>query len=58
MIKGWYTVKEGTEDAKLYPTQVGNTYYYDSRTGLMAKGSITIDGINYTFDSVTGALIK
>jgi hypothetical protein len=56
MVKGWYTV---TEDlAYLYPTQVGNTYYYDNRTGLMAKGDITIDGILYHFDEITGALQK
>lgn len=56
MIKGWYTVAWGTYDAVLYPSQVGNTYYYDYQTGLMAKGWVTIDGVRYHFDEVTGAL--
>ena len=50
----WYTV-EGT-DAILYPTQAGNTYYYDPQTGLMAKGYVIIDGTLYHFDEITGAL--
>ena len=54
MIKGWYTV-QGT-DAALYPDQVGNTYYYDQQTGLMAKGHLTIDGVNHYFDEITGAM--
>ena len=56
MYKGWYTV-EGA-DVELYPTQKGNTYYYDPKTGLMAKGEVTIDGQVYRFDEMTGALIK
>lgn len=56
MYKGWYTV-EG-EDALLYPSQAGNTYYYDKKTGLMARGTVTIDGVTYNFDQITGALIK
>lgn len=56
MYKGWYTV-EGS-DAALYPSQVGNTYYYDPMTGLMAKGKVTIGGKTYNFDEVSGALIK
>ena len=56
MYKGWYTV-EG-EDALLYPSQAGNTYYYDKKTGLMAKGTVTIDGVTYSFDKITGVLIK
>lgn len=55
MYKGWYTV-EG-KDASIYPSQSGNTYYYDPQTGLMAKGEVTIDGTIYTFDTITGALI-
>lgn len=54
MYKGWYTV-EGA-DAAIYPDQVGNTYYYDHKTGLMAKGWVEIDGQNYYFDEVTGVL--
>lgn len=53
MVKGWYTVDE--EEAKIYPKQAGNTYYYDHKTGLMAKGLTTIDGDIYYFDQVTGA---
>ncbi|MBP3891847.1 MAG: hypothetical protein J6D29_06720 [Solobacterium sp.] len=56
MIKGWYTV-EGA-DAKLYPTQVGNKYYYDYKTGLMAKGWTIIGGVSYYFDPITGVLQK
>ena len=54
MIKGWYTVDGDDED--IYPTQVGNTYYYDYQTGLMAKGWQTIDGVEYYFDETTGVL--
>ena len=56
MVKGWYTV-EGA-DEELYPEQIGNTYYYDYQTGLMAKGKQVIDGQEYFFDEVTGALQK
>lgn len=52
MIKGWYKV-EG-DDEQLYPEQKGNVYYYDSMTGLMAKGWTTIDGAEYYFDELTG----
>ena len=54
MYKGWYTV-EGA-DALIYPEQVGNTYYYDPKTGLMAKGWVGIEGRMYYFDEVTGVL--
>ena len=54
MFKGWLTI-EGKLIA-LYPEQAGNTYYYDHRTGLMAKGYVTIDGVNHYFDEITGAL--
>ena len=54
MVKGWYTV-EGA-DAEIYPDQVGNTYYYDFKTGLMAKGWQTIKGEDYYFNEVTGVL--
>ena len=56
MAKGWYKV-EGNE-ALVYPNQVGNTYYYDYKTGLMAKGQTIIDGETYYFDEVTGVLIR
>ncbi len=54
MLKGWVTI-EGTL-AELYPDQAGNTYYYDTKTGLMAKGDVTIDGVSYHFDEITGVL--
>ncbi len=52
MLKGWVTI-EG-ELAVLYPEQKGNEYYYDHRTGLMAKGHVTIDGVEHYFDEITG----
>ena len=54
MIKGWYTVSGA--DTALYPDQIGNTYYYDYKTGLMAKGWVTINGQKYHFDEITGVL--
>ena len=54
MIKGWYSVNG--RDAFIYPNQVGNTYYYDQKTGLMAKGQTQIDGKTYSFDTITGVL--
>ena len=53
MYKGWYDA-----DASLYPQQAGNRYYYDQKTGLMAKGWLNIDGVDYHFDEITGALIR
>ena len=56
MLKGWVTIEEGSELAKVYEDQVGNTYYYDNRTGLMARGKVTLGGVTYEFDELTGAL--
>ncbi len=56
MVKGWYKV-EG-KDAEVYTEQAGNVYYYDYQTGLMAKGDVTINGVEYHFDEVTGVLDK
>ena len=56
MLKGW--VKITGELAKIYPDQAGNTYYYDTKTGLMAKGDITIKGKTYHFDKITGVLLQ
>ena len=55
MIKGWVTI-EGPL-AECYPNQAGNIYYYDRRTGIMAKGIVEIDGKHYEFDRITGVLI-
>ena len=54
MLKGWVTIEGAL--AQLYPKQTGNRYYYDSVTGLMAKGNVTIDGVSYYFDEITGVL--
>ena len=51
MIKGWYT-----EDGSIVAEQKGQTYYYDQLTGLMARGWITIGGVRYHFNEVTGVL--
>ena len=56
MLKGWVTIEGAL--AELYPDQAGNTYYYDTRTGLMAKGNVTIDGKECFFDETTGALVQ
>ena len=56
MYKGWYKVQG--RDAQIYPDQAGNVYYYDEKTGLMAKGWTTIDGIDFYFDETTGVLIN
>lgn len=64
MLKGWVTI-EGSL-ASLYPTQSGKTYYYDTLTGLMAKGTVTLntapDGSyvtrTYYFDETTGELVQ
>ncbi len=57
LIIGWYEVTS-EEDKALYPDQVGNKYYYDPITGLMAKGNTVIDGVTYHFDEITGVLDK
>ena len=57
MYKGWLTIQGSLAD--IYPDQKGNTYYYDTKTGLMAKGYITLsDGVTYYFNERTGALEK
>ena len=54
MLKGWVKIQGQLE--KYYPDQVGNIYYYDQKTGLMAKGNVTINGVQYHFDEITGVL--
>ncbi len=56
MLKGWVEIKDTL--AELYPDQKGNVYYYDTITGLMAKGNVTIAGRNCYFDPITGVLQK
>ena len=58
MIKGWVTIGKNNDLDKAYPTQVGNTYYYDKMTGTMAKGWLTIGGKNYHFDEQSGVLLN
>ncbi len=56
MLKGWVTITGKL--ALLYPDQAGNTYYYDTKTGAMVKGQVTIEGTTYYFDEVTGVLVQ
>ncbi len=55
MLKGWVTVSGKYLD--IYrEDQAGNCYYYDTRTGLMAKGWVMLNGMKFHFDEVTGVL--
>ena len=54
MLKGWVTISGDL--AKVYPTQKGNKYFYDYKTGAMARGWTKIDGEMYYFDEKTGVL--
>ena len=56
MIKGWYTVS--SKDCDIYPSQAGNTYFYDHKTGAMAKGYRWIDGKQYHFHETNGRLLQ
>ena len=56
MMKGWVFIEPGTDLANIYKDQVGNRYFYDYTTGLMAKGWTTIAGTRYFFDETTGVL--
>ena len=49
MVKGWYNYT--TNGQYKY-----HCYYYDWKTGMMAKGWTTIDGQKYYFDPITGVL--
>ncbi len=55
MLKGWVKIEGALADK--YPDQVGNVYYYDRRTGVMAKGIVEIDGKHYEFDRTFGTLV-
>ena len=55
MMKGWVKIENGLE--KYYPDQAGKTYYYDYKTGMMAKGWTKINGKFYFFDEITGELL-
>ncbi len=56
MLKGWITIEGDLVNA--YPDQEGNTYYYDTKTGLMAKGWIVMGEDTYYFDEITGVMTK
>ena len=55
MLTGWVKIEGAL--TLYYPGQSGNVYYYDRQTGLMAKGTVIIDGTEYHFDEVTGVLL-
>ena len=57
MMKGWVTIDEESGLASVYPTQIGNKYYYDNKTGAMVKGHVVINGVSYHFDEMTGVLL-
>ena len=48
------TLYTATEGDWQYPED--GTYYFEEITGAMAKGTVTIDGKEYTFDEQTGKL--
>ncbi len=52
MLKGWVKIEGAL--AQCYADQVGNLYYYDQKTGLMAKGWVSIGGSWEYFDEETG----
>ena len=58
-VEGGHWVYYGNDGLKAtgWTEHHGNTYYYDSK-GWMLYGNQTIDGKKYTFDSVTGVLVK
>ena len=58
-VEGGHWVYYGNDGLKAigWTEHHGNTYYYNEK-GWMLYGSQTIDGKKYTFDSVTGALMK
>ncbi len=66
MMKGWVTISVASRYGNLeeiYPEQVGNTYYYDTKTGQMIKGWAKLDDSfshnnRYYFDPVTGIMAK
>ena len=55
MLKGWVTIEDDL--AEIYPTQKGKRYYYDTHTGMMARGYVKMGYWTYHFDETTGALI-
>lgn len=56
MMTGWVHITGRL--AELYPEQKDNWYYYETHTGLMAKGWITMNGMNFHFNETTGVLMN
>ncbi len=60
MIKGWSAgYGETARQIKSFDEANGEAiYYFDEKYGTMAKGTVTIDGVEYTFDETTGVLVQ
>jgi hypothetical protein len=60
MIKGW-SAGYGETARQISSLDEANgeaVYYFDWTYGTMAKGTVTIDGVEYTFDTATGVLVQ
>jgi hypothetical protein len=60
MIKGWSAGYGETARQISSPSEANgdDVYYFDWTYGTMAKGTVTIDGVKYTFDDTTGILVQ
>jgi glucan-binding YG repeat protein len=60
MIKGWSAGYGADARTITGPSEANDeaVYYFDLTYGTMAKGTVTIDGKEYSFDEVTGVLEK
>jgi uncharacterized protein YjdB len=60
MIKGWSAGHGETAREINSPDEANGeaVYYFDKIYGTMAKGTVTIDGVQYTFDTTYGTLIQ
>ncbi len=60
MIKGWSAGYGETARQISSPDEANgdDVYYFDETYGTMAKGEVTIDGVTYTFDNVSGVLVQ
>jgi hypothetical protein len=60
MIKGWCAGTGADAVSITGPSAAGgrDVYYFDYTYGTMAKGTVEIDGVRYTFDEQTGILVK
>lgn len=55
-MKGWVKI-EGYGLSDVFMGLEGNMYYYNTKTGAMAKGYVMIEGVMYHFDELTGVLL-